>query len=260
MKFSISNIAWDKENDEQVYAYLREHAFQGLEIAPTRLWSEPYSKIETAKVWASELQTKYGLSVSSMQSIWYGKQEKICSSEEDRKILLDYTNQAILFAETIGCKNLVFGCPKNRLVNDAKDYDIIAEFLDMVGKYAFEHHTCFSLEPNPTIYGTNFLNTTKQAVELCRRLNNQGIRINYDFGTVIENKEDIRECLDNLDLVNHVHISEPYLVKINQRKEHKELIKGLSAANYQGFVSIEMKKQDDIEDVFETIDYVGAIR
>ena len=259
MKFSISNIAWDAKDDEAIYSYLKQKSFKGVEIAPTRLWSEPYSRTETAKVWAEEIQKKYGLSISSMQSIWYGKQEKICFSAEDRDVLLDYTKQAILFAEAIGCKNLVFGCPKNRIVENEKDYEVIAYFLDEVGKYAYEHHASFSLEPNPAIYGTNFLNTTAQAVELCRKLNNKGILINYDFGTVIENKESIKECLDNLDIINHVHISEPYLVKINHHIEHNNLLKGLSDADYQGFVSIEMKKQDNVSDVFETIDYIGDL-
>ena len=259
MKFSISNIAWEAKDDETVYAYLKRKNFAGLEIAPTRLYIDPYNNRETAQIWATEIHNKYGLEISSMQSIWYGKQERIAASETDKNILMDYTKQAILFAEALKCRNLVFGCPKNRIVNNEKDNNIIADFLDNVGKYAYEHHTCFSLEPNPTIYGTNFLNTTSQAIELCKRLNNKGIRINYDFGTVIQNNEKINECLDNLDLINHIHISEPYLEKIKVRPEHKELIKGLQTAGFKGFISIEMKKQDHIEDVLQTIDYIGDL-
>ena len=38
MNLSISNIAWDKENDEKVYKLMKENGFSGLEIAPTRVY------------------------------------------------------------------------------------------------------------------------------------------------------------------------------------------------------------------------------
>ena len=259
MKFSISNIAWDAKDDEVIYDYLSHRNFAGLEIAPTRLWNAPYENSERAKKWAEELYNRYKLEISSMQSIWYGRTEAICNSEEEKNALLDYTFKAILFAEKIKCKNLVFGCPKNRCIQSDKDVTIIADFLAEVGQYANKHNTCFSIEPNPTIYGTNFVNTTRQAINLCRQINNPGIRVNYDFGTVIENNEDIKECLDNIDIVNHIHISEPYLVKINKRDAHMDLIKELEVLDYKGFVSIEMKKQDTIQDVCEIIDYLGSM-
>ena len=49
MKLAISNIAWTKEKDESMYAHLLQKGFQGLEIAPTRLFSErPYEHLKEA--------------------------------------------------------------------------------------------------------------------------------------------------------------------------------------------------------------------
>ena len=250
MNFSISNIAWEEKDDKAVYQFLSKTSFRGLEIAPTRLWASPYEKRLLAKSWAKKIYSEYNLIVSSIQSIWYGRQERICDSNIARNDLLNYTKQAILFAEAIGCKNLVFGCPKNRNINTKEDYKIVADFLDEIGTFAYNHNTVFSIEPNPSI------NTTMQAVELCRKLNNKGVRINYDFGTAIANEEKINDCLDNLDVINHIHISEPYLEKINSRTEHKFLLTALVSAQYNGFVSIEMKKQNSIRDVFEVVDYI----
>ena len=113
-----------------------------------------------------------------------------------------------------------------------------------------------ALEANPVIYGTNFLNTTKAAIDFCRKIDNKGIGINYDLGTVIYNGEDYHTCLGNLDLINHVHISEPYLAKIEKREMHRELLKTLEAGGYDKYVSIEMRKMEHIDDVYETINYV----
>ena len=119
IKLSISNIAWGMEQDAEMGQFLQDSGFQGLEIAPTRIFPEaPYDKLAEAKVWAEELNTKYGLEVPSMQSIWYGHQEKIFGTKEERRVLVDYTKKAVDFAEVIGCRNLVFGNPRNRDTDD----------------------------------------------------------------------------------------------------------------------------------------------
>ena len=76
MKLSISNIAWDKENDDAVYKLMKKYGYTGLEIAPTRVIEKnPYNKIEEAMAWSKALHDQYGFVISSMQSIWYGRQE-----------------------------------------------------------------------------------------------------------------------------------------------------------------------------------------
>ncbi len=78
MKLSISNIAWSSENDEEMYKYISDNKFSGLEIAPTRIFAnDPYNQLDKAKEFAEKLEQNYNLKISSMQSIWFGKQEKI---------------------------------------------------------------------------------------------------------------------------------------------------------------------------------------
>lgn len=115
MNLSVSNIAWSLEYDNEMYNFLRDEGFNGLEIAPTRIFGEnPYDNIRDATEFSSNLRNKYGLKVSSIQSIWYGITCSIFGTNAEREFLIKYTKKAINFAETIGCKNIVFGCPKNR--------------------------------------------------------------------------------------------------------------------------------------------------
>lgn len=261
MKLSISNIAWEEQYDEEMYEFIANNKFDGLEIAPTRIINEnPYVHIEEAKEFSNKLLDKYGLNIASMQSIWYGKNEKIFESKETSKILLDYTKKAIDFASAIKCKNMVFGCPKNRNVNDIKqDYRTAIEFFYEIGNYANNKGVYFSIEPNPTIYNTNFINTTSEAIKLVKDINSEGIKVNIDLGTIIQNDEEIDILKDNISLINHVHISEPNLEPIKIRKIHNEIIDILKNENYQGYISIEMKNIKDIEKVKEIIKYVRQI-
>lgn len=260
MKLSISNIAWDHTQNEQIYELMKKYGFYGLEIAPTIIFPEnPYSQIINAKKWADEIKSKYGFIISSMQSIWYGRQEMIFGSESERRSLIEYTKEAINFAELIGCKNLVFGSPKNRRLFSDSDYEVGIDFFRTIGNYAYKHNTIIAMEANPSIYGTNYINYTKSAIELVKVVNSKGFMLNLDIGTMIENKESITILRNNVDLINHVHISEPFLRPIIKRDLHKEIIHLLQDEGYSNYISIEMAKLSNIKIIESIMEYVSGI-
>lgn len=252
MKLSISNIAWIGEQDETVYDWMQDLGFSGLEIAPTRIFPErPYEHLKDAAGWAKKLKEECGFTVPSMQSIWFGRTESLFGTEEERTALLDYTRKAIDFAEAVGCHNLVFGCPRNRNMPEmSEEYaascmDLAITFFRELGEYAREHGTVIGMEANPPMYHTNFINTTKEALELVERVGSRGFLLNLDVGTMLANGEDCAELEGRTGLVNHVHISEPGLKPIQKRSLHQELKKLLQEERYGGFVSVEMGKTED---------------
>lgn len=265
MKLSISNIAWAKEDDEQMYGFLTENGYSGLEIAPMRLLSDPYNHLDEAAVFAEKLRANYGLEIPSVQSIWFGRTEKIFGDEKDRNTLIEYSKKAILFAEAIGCKNLVFGNPKNRDTDLMKSsyLPIAVEFFKNIGDFALLHNTFIAVEANPSIYGTRFLNTTEEAVEFIRQVPSKGLRINLDLGTMVYNNEKLSIVTEMVTLINHVHISEPYLEVIRERAIHKDFLKILKVLNYKNYISIEMKNNGNLEVVKQRMLYlrqcIGAI-
>ncbi len=315
MKLAVSNIAWGPEQDEAVYSLMKKYGYAGLEIAPTRIFPDsPYGKLREARVWAEGMKVRYGLAVPSMQSVWYGRREKLFGSGEDRKVLLDYTKKAIDFAAAVGCRNLVFGCPSNRAVPDGmpmEEVNRIAEgfFRDIgsyaapegnfrdsgecttaedtfrdIGSYAAAEETfrdnggctapkgtfknggsaepngiTIGLEANPQIYGTNYINTTREALELIRRVNSLGFRLNLDVGTMVQNGESVRELAGSVGLISHVHISEPGLKPIMARDLHRQLRELLEKEEYGGYISIEMGRQEDISVIENAMKYVKDV-
>lgn len=259
-KLSVSNIAWISKDDEEIYRFMHEKGYAGLEIAPTRiLGSNPYDRIDEAKAWAKKLKSEEGFVVSSMQSIWYGRNENIFDSETERLALIEYTKKAINFAEAIGCGNLVFGCPKNRNINEGKSSKVAVEFFKELGDYAYAHNTVLAMEANPVIYNTNFCNTTTEAIELIKEVGSKGFKLNLDFGTIIYNKENIEYFENNIGLINHIHISEPGLATIERRESHKKLAEVLKKNNYVGFVSLETKTNENKDEIKDMIAYLKDI-
>lgn len=260
MKLSISNIGWQAGQDEAAYELMRKYGFTGLEIAPTRIFPDaPYARLPEAEAWAQELGKQYGFCVPSMQSIWFGRQEKIFGTAREREILTDYTKRAVDFAEAVGCKNLVFGCPRNRSLPEGADPETAIAFFREIGDYAAAHAAVIAMEANPPIYNTNYMNDTLSALELVERVDSGGFLLNLDVGTMIQNEERVEELTGRVHLINHVHISEPGLRPVERRELHKDVKKLLEKERYAGFVSVEMGKTEDFSRIETVMRYVTEV-
>ena len=260
MRFAISNIAWGAEDDPRVLSALPSHGCQALEIAPTRVLPEtPYKRLPEARAFAKKLLEETGLSVCSMQSIWYRRGESIFGTPGEIDALIEYTKEAILFAEAVGCPNLVFGSPKNRIVPEGRKGEEAAGFFRAIGDFAAEHGAAIALEAVPVSYGTNFLNRTDDLFDYVRMVGSKGLKMNLDFGTMLVNGEDVGDIARFIPWVNHVHISENQLVGIERREEHRTFLRALRDGGYERCVSIEMRNQEDADKVLAIVDYVHGL-
>lgn len=260
MKLSMSNIAWTAAMDSVVYDLMQKYNYPALEIAPTRVFSnQPYNNLNAAAEWRNQISRNYNFTISSMQSIWYGKTESIFGSVEEQLALTEYTKKAIDFAAAIGCGNLVFGCPRNRILPKGGDPAVAISFFKELGDYAFEKGTIIGMEANPPIYNTNYINDTLSALELIQAVNSKGFLLNLDIGTIIQNQEKLEELDGKVSFINHIHISEPGLKIIEKRSLHQDLKQLLENAGYGKFVSIEMGMQQDISGIERTLQYVREV-
>lgn len=261
MKLAITNIAWAPELDCEILAFLRQEGIEGLEIAPTRIFPDkPYSHLAEATEWTRTLKDDFDLQVPSMQSIWYGREERMFGSDARPDVLFDYTCRAIDFARTIGCRNLVFGNPRQRdSENPAADMPAFINFMRRLGQYAAECGCIVALEANPAIYNTRMVNTTVEAIEIVREINSHGVGLNLDLGTMIYNGENAELVSQARGLISHVHISEPYLAPIVPREIHSQVVHALAAGGYTGYVSIEMGNRATTEDVKAAVKYLKSL-
>lgn len=266
MKLAVSNIAWTAQEDEKVYAIMRKYGYEGLEIAPTRFFeTNPYENLDAVRRWREAFAREEGFAIPSMQSVWFGRTEKLFADEAQRQTLLAYTKKAVDFAEAVCCANLVFGSPKNRAIPDASDWELWQQgirFFRAAGDYALSKKTAVGMEANPAIYNTNYINTTQEALDLIKQVGSGGFLLNLDTGTMIENREPVEVLEGNAGLIHHVHISEPFLKPVgmnaDRRQFHGELAAFLRENGYQGYVSVEMGKAGDEPGRLSVIDEILA--
>jgi sugar phosphate isomerase/epimerase len=222
MKLAISNIGWGREVDDSMYQLLSEVGIEGLEIAPSRIWDTPEDVTKDEALSLKRKLTKYGLSVVAFQSLFYNKSCSIFSGEGMLHLM-----KMIDLASYFGKIALVVGSPKNRNCNDM---GMAVNFFRSLNSYA-NNRVTLCIEPNPVEYGTNFINTTREAVKFARKA---GIKINLDCGAIILNGENTR--VDVKD-IGHVHLSEPYLAPLS----NFEMFRGVMELDFDGWYSIESK-------------------
>ena len=190
-----------------------------------------------------------GLPLVSMQSLLFGSTNcHLFESETSRRNLTEHLKKLIRISSSLGIKNLVFGSPKNRIIPTMMKEDIAKDitvsFFSEIGNFAKMNNTILSIEPNASKYGGNYLTKTIEAIDFIRELKNEGIKLNLDLSTVTLENEGLDSILEKADgLINHVHISDPFLKPVMsniEKPKHQNYKRSLKNSNYDGSISIEM--------------------
>lgn len=246
MKPAVSNIAWPAADDEAAFDILMASGVQHLEIAPTRHWPDLTRVDESEARNFSEKLDQRGFSICAFQALLFGKPELQVFGPGNGRACLDYLAGVCRLAGWMGAKALVFGSPKNRL-RGALPFDAAlakaTEFFRVLGDAAIKQGVVVCIEPNPSAYGCDFIETAHQAASIVELVNSPGIRMNLDMGELIMNGSDAGRTVEELlPYAGHFHVSEPMLKPfVSDREAHTQAATALKKTLYQGIVSLEMK-------------------
>ncbi len=264
MKLGISNIGWLKNEDSIVLMGLGTLKFDTIEVAPLRVINDIFSYTDQEVRDYVKLCMQSGLSVGSMQSLLFGQPQ--LQLFEDPQSMLNYLEIVCVLAKKLGVTQLVFGSPKNRIVppgmTDAVAEDVAINFFRNLGDIAQNNNVVVVVEPNPVIYGCNFLTNTDQAAIFVRKLSHPAIRLHYDLGISVINNENITETIASIqDLLEHVHVSDLNLQPLSNFVAVQKLFDALKVINYQKNIVIEMKMtgEENANIIFDTAQKVKTL-
>lgn len=256
MRLAVSNIAWRPEESEAALDLLTALSVPGLEIAPGLTFvgeTDPMRPTSTAvDHWQTGLDRR-GLTLVSMQSLLFGSAKAALFGDVDQRAAFETGMEAAIeLADRLGCPNLVFGSPGARRIPDSMDPSTATAMAhDVLGRLGDRCRTIgasLSVEPVPTNYGTNFLNTFAETDAFVRALDHPSVRVNLDLGALMANGE-TDSVMDGLpvgiDRIGHVHISEPELAPAPADAAALAGVVGtLTRAGRAGWASIEMRSGD----------------
>lgn len=264
MKVSISNLAWNPAFDGQTVDLLKKYQISGIDLAPTKIWTDPVSISRGDILNYRKFWTDKDIQIIGIQSLLFGHPElEIFKDQKSRDDTLEYLRKISKLSHQLGAKVLVFGSPKNRQVGSLKKIiinKIVTEFFSKISDICQSFNLVFCLEPNPVQYDCDFITNHLEAIELVKMINHPAFRINLDTSTMTLNAEDYSKTIASaLPWSGHLHISEPDLVPIGSKStDHVKIASILSSLNYEGWISIEMKEQsgDTLSVLKKSIKYV----
>lgn len=204
--------------------------------------------------------SKYSVQVISIQSIFYKKEKLNIFRESDHKKILDHLQNIFEISNYIGAKNIIFGSPINRKLNDLvkKDADDIAvNLFKKIGLLCTQKKLFFCIEPNAKFYGCEYINNINQAIDFVKNVNSPNVLINADTGNIFLEDDDLSQVRKFKNLFANFQVSEKNLISLSEGNINHEKILSNFKINNQ-IISLEALnlKLDKIE---ENINYFKNI-
>jgi len=251
MRLALSNITWDISEDEVVAQLLQRYEIDAIDIAPGKYFADPLHSDKNDILKYKQWWQERGIEITGMQALLFGQDGlNLFADIAIQNVLLDYLKNICQIAETLGASRLVFGSPKNRdraALSDAQALEVSVSFFRRLGNIAQKHGVIICLEPNPVVYGANFMTTSAETMQVVLAVDHPSIKMQLDTGAITINGENIDEILaKDAPLIGHIHASDPYLTPlgeagIDHQRIHVCLLKYLPNA----LVSIEMLSRKD---------------
>lgn len=229
---------------------------RGLEIAPALTFpseEDPFVPSQAAvKALKADLEA-HDISLVSMQSLLFGVSDAHLFGGVDARERFNVAMlRAIRLGEVLEIGNLVFGSPANRRYPDTMSahcaFKHALEAFRQFGDMAQAAGTVLAIEPNPAVYGTNFLTTVASTADFVRKVDHPAIGLNFDTGALIMNGEsDVTGIVAAADgRVSHVHLSEPQLAPAPADVNHARcVVSAIARTGYDRWFSIEMRRSVD---------------
>lgn len=247
MKLAMSNIGWAVHDDLDVLEALRAHGVAGIEVAPTKVWPGwEGATVAAAEAYRERLGDQ-GFALPALQAILFGKPalSLFARDARDRSALRDHIAHVADLAAALGAQVLVFGAPRARLrgaLPVAEAMAHAAETFRALAAVCEARATCLCIEPVPGSYGCDFVTDAGEALTLVERVDHPGFGLHLDAGSLYTADEELTDVLQRgRARLRHYHISEPELAGFaSARAPHVAWLRALRAADYRGWVSIEV--------------------
>lgn len=255
-RLSVSNIAWPSEARESIYALLKDLGVTGIEVALTKIaaWDRLTDDVLARERYVLD---SFGLTVSSYQALYFGRPElQLLGTDEEFGLLLQHTVRVAQAAQRLSDGGVgVFGAPRNRrrgVMSEADAFSLGQQRFGALAEAVAPFGFSLALEPAPTPYGGDFLETSAVCTAMVRAVAHPAFRLQIDTGCLALTGEDAASVvMGNADIIGHVHLSRPHLSPIETGAGLHSVLLGLARADYSGWVAIEMRETADPTDAVE---------
>jgi D-psicose/D-tagatose/L-ribulose 3-epimerase len=244
MRLSVSNIAWDLDEEDAVAGLLSTAGVHQVDLAPGKYLPDPGAAADAEIAAVRRLWRDRGFSIVGLQALLFGT-SGLNLFDDTQGAMFDRLSAICRVGGQLGAGALTFGSPRQRDrsgLDDETANRIAINFFRRLGDVAAAHGTAICLEPNPAAYGCNFLTGSGEVAAFVQRLGHPAIRMQLDVGAIAMNGEDPETVIaDAAGLIGHVHASEPMLATLGDGgAPHSTVAAALGRLRPELTVTIEM--------------------
>jgi D-psicose/D-tagatose/L-ribulose 3-epimerase len=195
------------------------NGIDAVDIAPGKYFPRPAEATDAGIAAVKAAWRARGMEITGMQALLFGTTGlNVFGSEDARAAMLAHLAAVCRIGGGLGATRLVFGSPRNRdrgALDDEQAEAVAVPFFRALGDIAAQHGVIVCLEPNPPVYGANYMTDSTETAAVVRRVGHPSIRMQLDSGALAINGEDpARIVADCAGLVGHIHASEPGLLPL----------------------------------------------
>jgi D-psicose/D-tagatose/L-ribulose 3-epimerase len=241
MKLSLSNLAWDTPDNDQILSILNANNVSNIEGVLSKI--DDWDKLTNDVLLEYKKKLNfYNIKMESIQSIFYNVK---CDGINDTEIVYKHIDRLIEICKILGVKVMVFGSPTMRkgIIDDS-----LSNIFKRIDESLNNTNITLVIEPNSKVYNGDYFHNIKEIVDFIE--NNKFINIKTMIDThnlELEGYDPIIELKKYYDYISHIHISEVKLIPITNPEKHIKLSNELKKIGYDKIITYEVLKCDNIE-------------
>ncbi len=248
MKISVSNITWGNDNFDYFLEFIKQNGCDGVELAPSLIWKDPLrAKLSEIERVRKSIEKKK-LDFVGFHSLLFNKPNLLLFNTDTRTQTLKYLKGLINICSDLKGKQLVFGSPRNRILNGRPIDDCLKQAKDdmfLLSDHAQNKKVYFCIEPLSSLE-TEFLTSIEKGAVFVNRVNHPYFKLHLDTKALYDTKENPQKIIEKYHkIIQHVHIGDKNLTEPGTfNKNHKLIGDALNKIKYKKFISLEIKKNE----------------
>jgi sugar phosphate isomerase/epimerase len=242
MNLALSNFAWDRDDSDLIFKTIKENGFNNIELVLTKL--KDWDELDMMDI----IEYKKELDLNeifpySIQSLFFNVK---CNDLTDIGTVTKHFNKLINYSRMLGVKMLVFGSPGLRKKVDGWEESIVKVFKH-VDEYLTDTGIKVLIEPNTSSYGGEFFHSVSEIVEFINANQLRNVRTMIDtHNSKLEGNDPNVELVNYFDYIEHIHVSEPKLVVIEDDEFHNNFSNTIKNSNYKKTITYEVMKSNEL--------------
>lgn len=246
MKLALSGFAIDDTNEKEVFSLLNKYNITNIEGVLNKIHPWDLMNYTVVEDYKKKLEDN-GLVCESLQSLLFGCN---INSLNERDRARDHLERVISYARTLGVKILVLG---SSILRKEYNFRTLADLIWDLDHSLKDAGITLCIEPTAKYYGSEYWHSTDEIIEFLNKIRmRKNVCTMIDLHNIITEQKHNNNIVsvqlnNNIDWIEHIHISDLYVESNDYNFMHEEFGGTLHKLNYNGIVTYETSSAKNLE-------------